>query len=471
MLAVSGIALLPSRSAAESGSPMNTIPVYGTVAAGTFTGSGGNNRVPVTGGTFAGFFSVGSFTVQTNQLRATGSLTGTLALVDNIGSALPFQQVSQNNVVLPVAVGAGASCQSLRLLLGPADVGPLGLTIHAAQAALDLTPQSAPGNRLATPLCNVANLLGGKSPSPSALAAPLQQILQALASVSPLQNIAMVGTTGAGGLIPGTFSISSFMVDPNNPAQLQAVGSFSGIVPNGSGQPTPGTQPLTLPAAVDASSSCNLLLLTVGPLYQNVLGTVAAISPVVLNITAQEGPGNLLCGITSQLGGRDVTALASLLNQIAATLQGGMAGTGGGGGKTIPLSLTTGNGRQFTGSLTLTGFGTALSNLFANARLVGTLTNTAGQNPTSINQPVLTLPVTPGAADCQSLTLELGPATLSVLGSAAYLNVTPLSITAPANANNALETQLCLIANLLNQQPTDFNTLVVRLNQMLNLLP
>ena len=310
MLAISGMACLSSRSLAASGSPMSTIPVYGTVAAGTFSGPAGTNPISVTGGTFAGFFSVGNFVVQNSQLLAPGTLSGTLALVDTTGNAVPPQQASQNSVAVPLTIGAGASCQLLHLLFGPINISLLGLVIHPTLMTLDITPQSAPGNGLAAPLCNVATLLGSTKPSLSAVATQLQQVLQAMSSVSPLRNIALVGTTAAGGLIPGAFSIDNFAVDPNNPTQLDAVGSFSGIAPNASGQPTPATQPLTLPVTVDASSTCQLLILSIGSLSQNLLGTAAAINPVVLNITAQQAPSSLLCGIASQSGNSDLTTLA-----------------------------------------------------------------------------------------------------------------------------------------------------------------
>src|SRR5207247_2652256 len=148
----------------------------------------------------------------------------------------------------------GASCQSLNLLFGPVAINLFGVVIHTTQAALALTPQSAPGNALATPLCSIASVLGGKNPSMSVVATQLQQIFQALNRVSPLQNIALVGITASGGLIPGTFSITNFAVDPSNPTQLDAIGSFSGIAPIASGPPTLGTQPLTLPVTVAGSS-------------------------------------------------------------------------------------------------------------------------------------------------------------------------------------------------------------------------
>jgi hypothetical protein len=466
-----GIALLPAGARAESGSPLSVIPVYGTVNPGTYRGTSGATATPVKGGTFAGFFTVSSFTVQTNQLLAPGTLAGSLALVDTTGTPLSTQPVSQTTVVLPLSIDAGATCQALHLQFGPLNLALLGLTVRLNAAAVALTPQSAPGAALVTPLCQIATTLAGKTLSLTAVATQLQQVLLALNGVSPLRNIALMGTTAAGGLIPGAFSVDSFTVDPNNPAQLQAVGSFTGIAPNSAGQPVSQTQSLTIPVTVDPSSSCQLLLLTFGPLYQNLLGAVTAVSPVALNITAAQGGGNLLCGVATALSSDDLTGLASLLNQVAGALQGtATTPVAPSLSKTIPISLTAADGQQFTGSLTLTGFVTENNTLFANGRLVGSLTAPTGRGAGQINMPVLLIPVTPTGASCQSLTLNLGPLDVSLVGVGFSLSAVRLNITLPANANAGLGNLLCVVANVLDQQPTNLNTLVVRLDQLLNLL-
>lgn len=472
VLAIGGMTLLPARGLAQGGNPMSAIPIYGSIAAGTFLGPNGTNPIGVTRGTFAGFFSVGSFSVLTNQLRAVGTVSGTLALVDALGNPLPLQQVSQGNVALPVAIGAGASCQRLHLLLGPAGIMLFGVVMRLGQAALDFRPQSAPGNALAAPLCSLAGVLGGKNPSMTAVATRLQQILQALSRVSPLQNIPVVGVTASGGLIPGTFSIASFAADPGSSTGLAAAGSFSGIAPNAAGQPTPGTQPLSLPLTVDASSTCQLLLLTFSSLSQNLLGTAAAINPLVLNITAQQVPITLLCGIATQSATGDATTLAGQLNEIAAALQSGTtAPAAGAGSKTLPVSLTASDGERFAGTLTLTRFTTQINRLFVDGTLIGTLTRPTGANGGRITQPVARIPVVPGAATCQNLTLALGPLDLSLVGLAVSLDPMTLNVAAPANTGTARGNLLCQIANLLDQQPADLNTLTLRLNQLLNTLP
>jgi hypothetical protein len=90
-----------------------------------------------------------------------------------------------------------------------------------------------------------------------------------------------------------------------------------------------GTPSVDFSAPVQASGSCRILDLTLGPLHLNLLGLVVDLNRVHLTITAQQGPGNLLgnllCSVANLLnnGGNTPTALqqiANLLNQILARL-------------------------------------------------------------------------------------------------------------------------------------------------------
>jgi len=72
-----------------------------------------------------------------------------------------------------------------------------------------------------------------------------------------------------------------------------------------------------------ASGSCQILHLVLGPLDLNLLGLMVHLDQVVLDITAQSGPGNLLgnllCAVAHLLDNTgNLTGLASLLNQILA---------------------------------------------------------------------------------------------------------------------------------------------------------
>jgi hypothetical protein len=98
------------------------------------------------------------------------------------------------------------------------------------------------------------------------------------------------------------------------------------------GTVTGGTPSVTVPfsAPVQATGTCRILDLTLGPLHLDLLGLVVDLNQVHLLITAQQGPGNLLgnllcavAGLLDQQGGGTTTALqeiANLLNQILARL-------------------------------------------------------------------------------------------------------------------------------------------------------
>jgi hypothetical protein len=76
---------------------------------------------------------------------------------------------------------------------------------------------------------------------------------------------------------------------------------------------------------LQATGSCPVLNLVLGPLHLNLLGLVVDLNQVPLHITAQSGPdnllGNLLCDITNLLNpGGDLGNLSNLLNQLLGLL-------------------------------------------------------------------------------------------------------------------------------------------------------
>ncbi|MFL5798594.1 MAG: hypothetical protein ACJ77A_11765 [Actinomycetota bacterium] len=81
--------------------------------------------------------------------------------------------------------------------------------------------------------------------------------------------------------------------------------------------------PISLP--VSATGTCQILHLELGPLDLNLLGLMVHLDKVVLDITAQSGPGNLLgnllCAIAHLLDNTgNLTGLAALLNHILSIL-------------------------------------------------------------------------------------------------------------------------------------------------------
>ena len=149
------------------------------------------------------------------------------------------------------------------------------------------------------------------APTPAAAAAP------AASAVSvPVTGTAVNNT------FAGTLTITRFV---SQAGQLLAVGTLTGTLTNTvTGGTQAVTQAVTIPVTA-ATGSCQVLDLTLGPLDLDLLGLQVHLDTVHLNITAQQGPGNLLgnllCAVANLLnGGGPLTALAGLLNQILAAL-------------------------------------------------------------------------------------------------------------------------------------------------------
>jgi hypothetical protein len=148
------------------------------------------------------------------------------------------------------------------------------------------------------------------------------------------------GVTSAGVPVTGKFTPTRFVV--NSAGKLIARGTLNMVVRDvvsqrlaptvvsipvqsvSSAAPTSGLTAAALPAG-----ACDILNLVLGPLHLDLLGLVIDLNRVVLNITAQPGPGNLLgnllCAIAGLLDGSAVGSqlgqIANLLNSILAILQ------------------------------------------------------------------------------------------------------------------------------------------------------
>jgi hypothetical protein len=133
-------------------------------------------------------------------------------------------------------------------------------------------------------------------------------------------SIPVVGTV-AGGTLNAVFNLTRFAVQNG---QLVAVGTLVGTITNtATGITTSFLQNLALP--VTATGSCQVLHLELGPLDLNLLGLMVHLDRIVLDITAQSGPGNLLgnllCAVANLLnGGGALAGIANLLNQILGQL-------------------------------------------------------------------------------------------------------------------------------------------------------
>lgn len=119
-----------------------------------------------------------------------------------------------------------------------------------------------------------------------------------------------VGCTQASGA-PCTVTLTGFqVVNGAVQAVLQVTDTATGALLGTATAPVTGT-----------GGQCTILNLTVGPINLNLLGLVVQTNTIHLQITAQQGPGNLLgnllCGLANALnGGGSLTQITNILNQL-----------------------------------------------------------------------------------------------------------------------------------------------------------
>jgi hypothetical protein len=165
--------------------------------------------------------------------------------------------------------------------------------------ALAIAPLAA-GSMLAATVPAVANA----APAPATTTAAARQ------------GSLVTSVTGTidGALASGTLTVTRF-VQQNG--QIFAVGN---LVLGGTNF---GTVQVPVNAAA-TNGTCQILHLDLGPLDLTLLGLHVHLNEVVLDITAQQGPGNLLgnllCAVAGLLDNTGTNGLATLLNQILAIL-------------------------------------------------------------------------------------------------------------------------------------------------------
>ncbi|MBC9819774.1 ABC transporter substrate-binding protein [Terrabacter sp. MAHUQ-38] len=148
------------------------------------------------------------------------------------------------------------------------------------------------------------------SAAPSAAAAASAPRTTASSTIN--QVIAGIGT------FTGSFTPTGFS---NQNGQLAVTGLLTGTLTTLTGAVIPVSQTITTTVqSATTAGSCKILNLVLGPLHLDLLGLVVDLNQVVLNITAQPGPGNLLgnllCAIAGLLDGNGVNGLANLLNRL-----------------------------------------------------------------------------------------------------------------------------------------------------------
>jgi hypothetical protein len=173
------------------------------------------------------------------------------------------------------------------------------------------------------PLFLALTLIGALSFSATAVAAKPTAAAPAGAGLTVPINLP--GTiAGVAGAFDGTLTITKFALKDG---QVLANGVLNGVVTQ-AGQ-TVGTLTnfkVNLPLAPLAPAACNILNLVLGPLHLNLLGLVVDLNQVVLNITAQPGPGNLLgnllCSVAGLLDGGLGGGLTGILNNLLKAING-----------------------------------------------------------------------------------------------------------------------------------------------------
>ena len=135
-------------------------------------------------------------------------------------------------------------------------------------------------------------------------------------------QVPVTGTLPNGGAFTGTFDLDRIT---SGGGQLQAVGTLTGTLTDAAGVVigTVSNVPVTLP--LQATGSCEILDLVLGPLDLDLLGLVVHLDTVHLNITAEQGPGNLLgnllCSVAGLLDSNgSLNAVSQLLNRILGLL-------------------------------------------------------------------------------------------------------------------------------------------------------
>jgi hypothetical protein len=132
----------------------------------------------------------------------------------------------------------------------------------------------------------------------------------------------LTGTTSTGGTLTGALS-NIHVVNQNGTPTV--VGDLTATVTDAAGAVLGSVTnvPVSLPL-IGGTGTCQILHLDLGPLDLNLLGLNVHLDEVVLDITAQSGPGNLLgnllCGVAHLLDSNGTAGLTNLLNRLLGSL-------------------------------------------------------------------------------------------------------------------------------------------------------
>jgi hypothetical protein len=404
-----------------------------------------------------------------------GRLVAIAAVRDATGQLLTTVPLPVQNV--NVAGGQASSmsfqqrrCRILHLELGPLDLNLLGLRIQLNRVVLDITAERGPGNLLGNLLCAIAGLLNGPTPNLQQIARRLNRLI-GLLGPSPFVGVPAGGsvTNIATGVVSQVASLDvvRFALEGGQVVALTRLRDSAGRVLATVPIPVQNMQVAGGASGVQLQQlSCRILHLELGPLDLNLLGLRIQLSRVVVDITAERGPGNLLgnllCAIAGLLNGNPTAGLVALLNRIL-----GINGTN-------PFADIPATGTATRGS-TVTQIASANVLRFAARRgrllAITQLRDAAGQVIATVPIPVLR----PNARfqqrpSCRILHLDLAPIDLNILGLRIRTSRIVLDITAEPGPGNLLGNLLCAIARLLDRSPLQAAPAIAnRLNRAIRL--
>lgn len=134
----------------------------------------------------------------------------------------------------------------------------------------------------------------------------------------------VTGTTDEGGTFKGWLTVKRFA---DKGERILAIGSLTGRLFDENGDRIGRVQDVRTRIPVgEITGTCEILHLVLGPLDLNLLGLRVQLNRVVLDITAEQGPGNLLgnllCAIANLLNPRaPASVLSTLLNYLVSILR------------------------------------------------------------------------------------------------------------------------------------------------------
>ncbi|MEA2161532.1 MAG: hypothetical protein QOD66_3912 [Solirubrobacteraceae bacterium] len=159
------------------------------------------------------------------------------------------------------------------------------------------------------------------------LAAPVAASAQTTPTVvnaASLNTVPMTGTAHNGKHFAGKFTIDRFVT---RNGKSYGVGTLTGHLGNRFVRRTNVLLPVSVGrnGLAGTAATCPILHLVLGPLDLNLLGLQVHLNQVVLDITAQSGPGNLLgnllCSVANLLNGQSlltqqITGLLNIFQQL-----------------------------------------------------------------------------------------------------------------------------------------------------------